>query len=75
MARWAGQLVAGSPDHQQLGELGGRTGWEREPDKTAGVARGIYLRLPADARLWLRRRGFVDVDGPRLTAALVATGG
>jgi 5-methylcytosine-specific restriction endonuclease McrA len=75
VAHWARRFVAGSPDHQQLGDLRGRTAWEREPDKTASVARGIYLRLPADARLWLRRREFVDVDGPKLTAALVGAEG
>jgi len=75
VARWARRLVEGSPDDQQLGDLKGRTTWEREPDKTASVARGIYLRLPADARLWLRRREFVDADGARLAAALVPAGG
>ena len=30
-------------------------------------------RLPADARLWLRRREFVDPDGARLAAALTPT--
>ena len=60
-----------APEHQQLGDLAQRTAWEREPDKTASVAHGIYLRLPADARLWLRRREFVDPDGVRLAAALV----
>jgi hypothetical protein len=30
-------------------------------------------RLPADARLWLRRREFVDPDGARLAVALTPT--
>jgi hypothetical protein len=70
VARWARRFVAGSPDHHQLGDLARQTAWEREPDRTASVARGIYLRLPPDARLWLRRREFVDPDGARLVAAL-----
>lgn len=73
VARWARRFVAGSPEHQQLGELARLTAWEREPHKSASVARGIYLRLPADARLWLRRREFVDPDGARLAAALTPT--
>ena len=75
VARWARRFVAGSPEHQQLGDLARLTAWEREPDKSASVARGIYLRLPADARLWLRRREFVDPDGPRLAAALAVPSG
>ena len=47
-----------------------QTAWSEEPDRTASVARGIYLRLPPDARLWLRRREFVDPDRVRLAAAL-----
>ena len=70
VARWARRLVAGSPEHRQLAYLAQRTAWEREPDKSASVARGIYLRLGADARLWLRRREFVDPDGARLAAVL-----
>lgn len=57
VARWSRRFVAGSPEHQQFGDLARLTAWEREPDKSASVARGIYLRLPADARLWLRRPG------------------
>jgi hypothetical protein len=66
--------VAGSPEHQQLGNLAQHTAWEREPYKTASVARAIYLRLPADAQLWLRRREFVDADGARLATVLTARG-
>jgi 5-methylcytosine-specific restriction endonuclease McrA len=73
VARWARRFVDGSPVHRQLGDLAQQTAWEREPDKTASVARGIYLRLPADARLWLRRREFVDPDGARLAAVLTPT--
>jgi 5-methylcytosine-specific restriction endonuclease McrA len=70
VARWARRLVVGSPEHRQFADLAQRTAWEREPDKSASVARGIYLRLPAAARLWLRRREFVDPDRARLAEAL-----
>lgn len=73
MVRWARRLVAGSPEHQQLADLAQQTAWERDADRSASVARGIYLRLPADARLWLRRREFVDPDGARLAAALAGS--
>jgi 5-methylcytosine-specific restriction endonuclease McrA len=75
VARWARRFVAGSQEDRQLGDLARLTAWEREPDKSASVARGIYLRLPADARLWLRRREFVDPDGARLAAALAGPSG
>jgi 5-methylcytosine-specific restriction endonuclease McrA len=68
--RWARRFVAGSPEHRQLADLARQTAWERESDRSASVARGIYLRLPADARLWLRGREFVEPDGSRLAAAL-----
>jgi len=74
VARWARRFAAESPEHQQLGDLAQQTAWEREPDKTASVARGIYLRLPADAQLWLRRREFVGADGVRLAAVLTPAG-
>jgi 5-methylcytosine-specific restriction endonuclease McrA len=73
VARWVPRFMDGSPEHRQLGELAQQTGWERTPDKTVSVARGIYLRLPADARLWLRRREFVDPDCAKLAAALTPT--
>ena len=33
--------------------------WDRQPDRSLNVARAIYLRLPDDARLWLRGKEFV----------------
>ena len=44
--------------------------WERIPDRSRSVARGIYLRLPADARLWLRGKEFVTPDRAMIEAAL-----
>jgi 5-methylcytosine-specific restriction endonuclease McrA len=73
VVRWARRLVAGSPEHRQIADLAEQTAWEREPDRSAGVARGIYLRLPVDARLWLRRREFVDPDAATLAAALAGS--
>ena len=44
------------------------TAW---PKRSAGHA--IYLRLPEDARLWLRGDEFVIADRPALEAALDAS--
>jgi hypothetical protein len=38
--------------------------------KTVSVARAIYLRLPQDARLWLRAKDFVEPDARAIRAAL-----
>lgn len=42
--------------------------WPREPERTIGVARSIYLGLHANARLWHDNDHFVtvDVDSPLL---------
>lgn|GEM_PF-210972 len=49
----------------QLSEIARRVGWDRHPDRTANVARSIYLKLPGDVRLWLRRKEFVRLDTER----------
>ena len=40
------------------------------PARTLSVARSIYLRLPANARLWQAQRKFVAVEAPRLRSVL-----
>jgi len=69
LARWAPRLQAGSV-HDRLAELATTTGWERDAERSLGVARAIYGRLPDHARLWLRRREFAPPDRPAITAAL-----
>ncbi len=44
--------------------------WESHPEETLSVARGIYLRLPRGARLWLRGPDFAPADPDRLLDAL-----
>ncbi len=46
--------------------------WESHPEETLAVARGIYLRLPRGARLWLRGPDFAPADPDRLLEALGA---
>src|SRR5687767_6348863 len=45
------------------------TRWQRDPARTGGVARAIYLRLPSRARLWRLAHDFVPVDSLRLRKA------
>ncbi len=55
--------------HELLGIAAGRK-WESHAEETLGVARGIYLRLPRGARLWLRGPDFAPADPDRLLEAL-----
>ena len=43
-------------------------------DGSTPLADALYLRLPEDARLWLRGAEFVIADRPALEAALDGTG-
>lgn len=73
VARWARRFARESSEHAQLHEIAGATRWHRDARRTLGAARGIYMRLPHDARLWLRRREFVAADGAVIREALAAT--
>jgi hypothetical protein len=44
--------------------------WPRDRDRSTAVARAVYLRLPADARLWRGPDDFDPVDHARITRAL-----
>ena len=68
--RWGRRFKPGAAEAAQLDDLAQQTRWLREPQRTASVARGIYLRLPHDARLWLRRKHFVAPDADALAVAL-----
>ncbi len=51
---------ARSPGH--LSRLADGLTWETRPDETLGIARGICLRWPPRARLWVREREFCLAD-------------
>jgi hypothetical protein len=53
-----------------LADKAGFTDLARDPLKTKGAARALYLRLHADARLWSEGKRFVPPDFPRLQVAL-----
>jgi 5-methylcytosine-specific restriction endonuclease McrA len=72
LARWARRFVDRSGEHVQLADLAQRSMWDRRPDRSLNVARAIYLRLPDDARLWLRGKDFVPPDSSMIGAALNA---
>ena len=54
LERWSRRLRSGATEFIAVQDLASRTRWERNADRSLNVARGIYLRLPNDARLWLR---------------------
>jgi hypothetical protein len=68
--RWTARLSAGSAEATALDSIAAAARWDRHPERSLGATRSIYLRLPSDGTLWLRRREFVPVDRPRLVAAL-----
>jgi hypothetical protein len=70
LARWARRFHQDPSDSSQLTDLGAASGWDRGGRKTLSVARAIYLRLPEDARLWLRQKDFVEPDEDAIRAAL-----
>jgi hypothetical protein len=51
-----------------LEEIANRAVWSRDRQRTTGVARSIYLRLPVGAKLWLERSEFVKTDRSRLSS-------
>ncbi len=71
VARWTQRVR----DPRPLADVARAVNWEWDPDRTLSVARAIYLRLPAEAKLWLRGRDFVDADPASLERALLPGGG
>jgi hypothetical protein len=70
VARWARRFANDSAERRQIDALARETAWDRDRGRSLGVARGIYWRLPDEARLWLRRKEFVALDRPVLAQAL-----
>lgn len=67
--RWRERMERQADD---LGAIATSARWQREPERTLGVARSIYLRLPSSARLWQGEDRFVAADSGRLRRALGA---
>ena len=70
---WRARMRSASPVAAELDRLAEAISWARHPDRTLGVARALYLRLPEGARLWLRGEEFITADRPALEAVLDAS--
>jgi hypothetical protein len=70
LTRWTRRFADGSSEQAQLSDLAHRVVWDRQPDRSLNIARAIYLRLPNDARLWLRAKEFVSPDSLTIGTAL-----
>lgn len=68
--RWAGRNARHAGE---LAAIAAAVAWEREPHRTAAVARATYLRLPDGVRLWLAGSELVPLDRERLSRALLCT--
>ena len=73
LENWCTRLAARSAD---LAEIAQHIGWDRHTDRTLGVARAIYLRLPHDVKLWDAGSSFVDcgAESVRIRSALTMGG-
>ena len=65
--RWAERTRTRDAD---LTALARAYSWPRDRDRSTAVARAVYLRLPASARLWRRPDDFDPVDHSRIRRAL-----
>ncbi len=68
VARWVDWTRAREGD---LDDIAARLLWDRHPARSLGVARSIYLRLPAGAKLWRGVGEIVDLERTLLRRALV----
>jgi 5-methylcytosine-specific restriction endonuclease McrA len=70
VARWVRRFESDAREYASVLELAERTNWTRDAVRNLNVARGIYLRLPDDARLWLRDKQFIEPDQELIRTAL-----
>ncbi|MCX5787377.1 MAG: HNH endonuclease [Elusimicrobia bacterium] len=63
---WAEKLRRDTSD---LAAIAQKKSWARHPERTLGVARGIYFNLPPDAKLWRAGRLFAHPERAVLTSA------
>ena len=56
--KWCGRLAERTTELIEIARL---ASWDRHPDRTVGVARALYLRLPHDVKLWESGTRFMDV--------------
>ena len=68
VGRWVARMAPGSASAAFLRDLAEDQRWECHTDRTLGVARGIYLRLPGGTMLWTGGRDFEASQPQELTA-------
>ena len=68
--RWGGRLAEASETRSELAAIAGVARWPWRPEVSLSVARGVYLRLPSDARLWVEGDRFEGPEFGRLGPAL-----
>ena len=71
LTRWAGRLIEGASAVHPTRGSAQQVAWDRHAAQSLSAAKAIYLRLPADALLWLRRRDFIAPDSVMIRMALV----
>jgi len=69
--RWRTRIEPETGPAADLRMLAQDLDWEADRDRSVGVARGIYLNLPADVPLWLKGQEFVEFD-PQIVAGILA---
>jgi hypothetical protein len=67
LERWVERGRASDAD---LTAAAQKAGWHRDAERSKSVARSVYLRLPATARLWRCPDDFVAVDRERIRSVL-----
>lgn len=72
LERWSRRLHEDSTQFAALQDLASAAQWERHPERSLNVVRGIYLRLPDDARLWLHAREYTLPDRGAIGRALMS---
>jgi 5-methylcytosine-specific restriction endonuclease McrA len=70
LVRWVQRFAEDSSLYAQLADLARLAEWNRHPVRSLSVARAIYLRLPDDARLWLRGTEFIAPDAGTIGTVL-----
>lgn len=70
VARWARRLGRGEPERAELARIAEVARLDHRPAETVSVARALYLRIPAHARLWVEGRHLVPADAAALASAL-----
>lgn len=69
--RWRSRIAPGSRSASDLLDLARAGNWETDPDRSLGVARGIYMNLPRHVPLWVLRDRFDDQDPDQLAQILM----